>query len=366
MYENEYGSKADFMTIWTKCAYLALQFSMQVCSDQSTPRLDHAVETSPQPSFVGQMINIRQRLQSDGKTGLADIIISYFDLEAWTTARKLNYAAHQVESKGRSLRLLKSPILQNIALAVSSSLISNVTNIFFHGHGLHARFNTHRAADSKGIEESEMLLESLEGQAPPRNRGLYRDSMFVLKDIVLLVLAIPTLFNLFELVLQDRQNHIRQKPQSTPSLPGCNCGNSVAQALQLNCRYDTLAAAWLPDHCRDDELTELFNHSGDGPNGSWTYWADFEHTQELSVGQLGALADLPEGGVFYMTHRWHLVHCMFYWRKQIRSKTIGITLEPRYDTESHVQHCYKMFGEDGTRGAMSGVALNSNRWDAMR
>lgn len=222
-----------------------------------------------------------------------------------------------------------------------------------------------RADDLQEKEEIETLLENSQEHVhiPVKNR--YNKAMVLIKDILLLILAIPTMVTLFQQVPQSWQSHNQQQPQATTPLPGCNCGTSVAQALQLNCKYDTLAAAWLPDHCRDDELTDLFDRSGDGPNGTWTYWADFNHTQVLSVDQVGALADLPEGGSFYMTHRWHLVHCMFYWRKHIRSRMVGLTLEPRYDTESHVQHCFKMFGEDGKRGAMSGVALNSNRWDAV-
>lgn len=107
------------------------------------------------------------------------------------------------------------------------------------------------------------------------------------------------------------------------------------------------------------------DRSGDGPNGTWTYWADRNHTKEIAVEDLGALVDEPEGGPFYSTHRWHLVHCFFYWRKAIRSKTLGITLQQQYGTESHAKHCSKMMDADASRGALSGVALNSNRWDAM-
>lgn len=49
---------------------------------------------------------------------------------------------------------------------------------------------------------------------------------------------------------------------------GCYCGTSSAEAKSMGCKYDSLAAAWLPEHCRDDELTAEFDHSGDGPNGT--------------------------------------------------------------------------------------------------
>lgn len=51
----------------------------------------------------------------------------------------------------------------------------------------------------------------------------------------------------------------------------CSCGKSVAEALKLGCKYDLLASAWLPEQCRDDELSAEFDRSGPGPNGEWTY-----------------------------------------------------------------------------------------------
>lgn len=197
----------------------------------------------------------------------------------------------------------------------------------------------------------------------------YKKCILILKDLLLVALAIPTIVAFFN---QTTTQHrpiaatYQIQQQSPGALPGCNCGKSVQQALQLNCKYDTLAAAWLPPHCRDDELTAIFDRSGDGPNGSWTYWQDSKHTKEFAIQDLGALADLPQGGAFYTIHRWHLVHCFFYWRKTIRANRLGVTLEQRYNTESHVTHCAKMMDNDGKRGAVSGVALNSNRWDAMK
>lgn len=127
--------------------------------------------------------------------------------------------------------------------------------------------------------------------------------------------------------------------------------------MKLGCKYDALAAAWLPPHCIDDDFTALFERSGDGPNGTWTYWSDRAHSKEVAV------ADDPRNGRFYATYRWHIVHCFFYWRKAVRSQALGITLEDRYNTETHAIHCSKMIDANHTIGAVSGVALNSNRWD---
>lgn len=55
----------------------------------------------------------------------------------------------------------------------------------------------------------------------------------------------------------------------------CSCGKSVAEAIANGCKYDLLASAWLPEQCRDDELTAEFNKAGPGPNGEWTYVSVF-------------------------------------------------------------------------------------------
>jgi len=49
----------------------------------------------------------------------------------------------------------------------------------------------------------------------------------------------------------------------------CNCGETVSEAISRGCKYDSLAAAWLPDWCRDDELLAEFETLGPNADGSW-------------------------------------------------------------------------------------------------
>jgi hypothetical protein len=138
----------------------------------------------------------------------------------------------------------------------------------------------------------------------------------------------------------------------------CDCGHSTAEAISLGCKYDSLAAAWLPEHCRDDELTAEFETKGPGPNGSWIYWADSNHTHELSLGEIAVMADDPSAR-FHMSYDWHVIHCIFYWRKQYRSRFNGKTVEPRDDSEEHIMHCEKVI-TNKVWGTVAGVALNTN------
>lgn len=133
---------------------------------------------------------------------------------------------------------------------------------------------------------------------------------------------------------------------SASSSHPCSCGDSVAEAISLNCKFDSLAAAWLPPKCRDEELTAKFDISGPGPNGAWSYFSSPEGTKELNTEEIGLYADSP-GKLYWATHEWHLMHCFFYWRKLVRSRFTGVIVEPRYDNEAHAVHCsmalYKNF-----------------------
>lgn len=117
----------------------------------------------------------------------------------------------------------------------------------------------------------------------------------------------------------------------------CDCGKTTREALSKNCTYDALAAAWLPPHCRDDELTALFSKTGPGTDGAWAYYADEEGKIPLNESQM---ADLGEtGGSFWAERDWHLLHCLFYWEKYMRLRVTGAVMEARFDNIPHLRHC---------------------------
>jgi hypothetical protein len=39
----------------------------------------------------------------------------------------------------------------------------------------------------------------------------------------------------------------------TVAVEPCSCGRNLAEARANGCKYDSVAAAWLPPACRDDE-----------------------------------------------------------------------------------------------------------------
>lgn len=190
-----------------------------------------------------------------------------------------------------------------------------------------------------------------------------RRPLFIVKDLVLAAFGLLGFVSFIKLLTLFPTNspasEIGESIGGQTSVPmSCDCGSSVAEAMSLGCKYDSLAAAWLPEHCRDDELTAEFERSGPGVDGKWTYWADFAHTQEISLDEIAAMGGDVDSK-FYMSGYWHVIHCIFYWRKEHRARLNGKIVEPRSDSEAHIIHCGKMFLDPGNN-TVAGVALNTD------
>lgn len=191
--------------------------------------------------------------------------------------------------------------------------------------------------------------------ADPSRPSNARRYFAILKDVTVYALAIWGVWSLFSRSIDLRRlNH----SYLTTSSLGCSCGDSIDEALSLGCKFDALSMAWLPEHCRDDELTAEFDTTGKGPGGTWLYYADTAHTIEVNVAEVAAMGNDPSKRV-HMDKDWHQTHCFFYWLKLHRSRFNGKIVEPRSDTEGHIRHCGMVFREPGY-GTISGVALDTN------
>ncbi|KAG5926710.1 hypothetical protein E4U42_003011 [Claviceps africana] len=192
---------------------------------------------------------------------------------------------------------------------------------------------------------------------PPKG---WKPSLSTCKDVMLIVFAALGVVSLLRSPVPAPDMAACATPTPVANPPAsCSCGNSTAQARALGCKYDSLAAAWLPPHCRDDDLTAEFERSGPGRDGRWTYWRDPAHTHEIGLDELAEMGD-NRTFRFYMTRRWHVVHCMFYWRKEHRARFNGKRVEPRSDNEGHINHCSKVIlGRNYS--TVAGVELNTDR-----
>lgn len=172
-------------------------------------------------------------------------------------------------------------------------------------------------------------------QTPVNSQSRIRRVAQIAAIITLTVLSV---YGALELVIRIHDSARNPKLDKTV----CDCGNSIADALSLGCKFVPMAAAWLPPACRDEKLSAEFDNARPGPNSSWSYHADKPDKRELSLSQVAGLADV-RGEHYYTTMEWHIVHCVYYWKKLHRARRTGVVIEPRYDSEKHIDHCLKMF-----------------------
>ncbi|KAI2601743.1 hypothetical protein GGR54DRAFT_70986 [Hypoxylon sp. NC1633] len=217
-----------------------------------------------------------------------------------------------------------------------------------------------RQDDASAVnEEADRSQESCSrGHGRPRQPLPVRPAM-ILKDIVLAILALSGLLAIFKSQMIPLCRQQPEQNQHLPSRKSCKCGDTVAEAVDNGCRFDSMAVAWLPDHCRDDELTGEFERSGDGPDGRWTYWKDGERTEEISIEEISRNADNDTFRI-YMTPDWHVVHCLFYWRREHIFKVVEKTLDPRFDTEDHIKHCTSVIRNNHWKGSVASVSTNAD------
>ncbi|TVY17313.1 hypothetical protein LARI1_G003637 [Lachnellula arida] len=194
---------------------------------------------------------------------------------------------------------------------------------------------------------------SSRSKSRPSQGRLYRKAacLTLLRRIGVLSLYILTAglaFNGLYHLLKPFGGHIRVAlGMPVDYMSSCSCGSSPIEAMARSCRYDTIAAAWLPPHCRDEELTAQFDATGPGAGGAWTYYADeFGHIS-ISTDEIALLPANDSQDYFFTTHRWHVLHCSYYWRKMYRMvhgiKGAAKQIEHRFDTDGHIAHCEMMF-----------------------
>ncbi|KAI1077544.1 hypothetical protein F5B20DRAFT_551861 [Whalleya microplaca] len=158
------------------------------------------------------------------------------------------------------------------------------------------------------------------------------------------------------------QSHNPSERFAAPVYPSCSCGGmTVAEAKRRGCVFTPLSISWLPPHCVDMELSDDFDKQGPGPNGEWDYWSDVNKTRRLTREEVGELAD--HNGMFYATHDWHLMHCVYTWMKHYRSKWTGVTIERRSNGLDHIGHCKEVLKVRSDLEAIktvAGIALDAD------
>lgn len=111
-----------------------------------------------------------------------------------------------------------------------------------------------------------------------------------------------------------------------------SCGGTVAEAQERGCKWDLLAAAWLPQACIDEELTNGFRDER-----PWRYFADRNGTEELFEPELQYR--VGPNDTYYTTLEYHRMHCNYQWRKMHRAMQRGTRIESGLAKYHHTLHC---------------------------
>ena len=120
-----------------------------------------------------------------------------------------------------------------------------------------------------------------------------------------------------------------------------DCGSTSAEAIANNCVYSIVLHSWLPPSCLTPEDREDEELMYAGREDAWSY--------TLDNGTALTMEDLKRGDYHHFTTSfgWHVVHCMYVWKRVHR---VAMDAEKRMDSYTanyhHTEHCVKMIGGD--------------------
>ncbi|KAK0112721.1 hypothetical protein ONS95_014457 [Cadophora gregata] len=157
----------------------------------------------------------------------------------------------------------------------------------------------------------------------PRHAPLVsRKSIIYLCTIILLstVLGVQTLY-------------MGQKlPTSPTGREFGGCGDSVASARALGCRFEPMSWQWVPEACYYAELIESFKETTE-----WRFYGDYklESKDELDCAEILA----GDHEVVYTSDKYHLVHCAYQWIKVHQAWVNQKPIDNTAIALGHSKHC---------------------------
>jgi hypothetical protein len=139
----------------------------------------------------------------------------------------------------------------------------------------------------------------------------------------------------------------------TEALQVYDCGDDMEQALQKGCLYDVLLAAWTPPQCFNQTLYDEFYD----PEPEWTYYLDDQAAKTVRP----SLVDTGRYMQLFTSYKFHIQHCLYFWRKQTNALAPGgawveeMVLEP-----IHAEHCSRMVtGENLHKSKTAAMVLQT-------
>lgn len=134
-----------------------------------------------------------------------------------------------------------------------------------------------------------------------------------------------------------------------PSSQTMTCGDSPATAAAAGCHFDPISFSWLPPQCYDAPNTAEFlswNWTFYDSEGDATPGTAPEHVPHAVSYDVAVSGHLPE---LMVTEEYHLVHCIFTWRKMHRAlntdskgwapESVGAFMDSYTRKWKHSHHC---------------------------
>lgn len=129
------------------------------------------------------------------------------------------------------------------------------------------------------------------------------------------------------------------------------CGETLEDAHQRGCIFDSLTLTWLHPECSFHGHQEFLETSG---NKTWHFWQDKHGTVEYASYQ--SLSLLPPGTTYYVTQGEHLNHCMWNMLRVHDALLNGKRLDAVTSKYQHSKHCLSMLVEQATFGDKEDLA----------
>ena len=147
---------------------------------------------------------------------------------------------------------------------------------------------------------------------------------------------------------------------AAPSPQLFDCGNSPDTARAMGCHFDIMSFSWLPAACYDTELSYNFTYAY--PNVTTpTRWQWYE---DEYGGKPVPLADVETGNYkkLYVTWEYHVVHCVFMWKKLHRAVNSGGRVDSYVGNLAHTEHCARiLLDQDEDMGGGSDIVNTAIR-----
>jgi hypothetical protein len=136
-----------------------------------------------------------------------------------------------------------------------------------------------------------------------------------------------------------------------------DCGTDASTAVARSCVFDLMSFSWLLPDCYDAELTEEFLNYHDASIdvrnetvGEDTQWQWFTSgTGDVAV----PLPEVARGEYdeLYVSWEYHIVHCVFMWKKLHRAITGSRVVDSYIGNIAHTDHCGRMLLKSDTAAA---------------